>query len=72
MMEMTIREKIEKKIGEMLDKPDISASEIETLARACSELNKNDWMMNIASRTSLGLGGFNGPQQIDSSTNQLH
>lgn len=50
--EMTIKER--------LANPDTSAEDIKTLAEAYAELSKNDWMKELATRTS-GFSGFGGP-----------
>ena len=49
--EMTIKER--------LANPNISAEEIKTLAEAYAELSRNDWMKELATRTS-GFSGFGG------------
>lgn len=55
---MTVTEEFDKVIHEKLSNPNITAAEIETLARAYAELTKNNWMKEVFDRTStLGFGG---------------
>lgn len=55
---MTVTEEFDKAIHEKLSNPNITAAEIETLARAYAELTKNNWMKEVFDRTStIGFGG---------------
>ena len=58
---MAVTEEFDKVIREKLSNPNITAAEIETLARAYAELTKNNWMKDAFERidraSSPGLGG---------------
>lgn len=59
--EFTLREKIEQRMKELLEKPDISAIELKYLAEGYAELNKNDWMKALTNNpyfmsSSSGFG----------------
>lgn len=69
MTEYTLREKIEQRMKELLEKPDISAMELKYLAEGYAELNKNDWMKALTNNpyfmsSSSGFGGLENQTQL--------
>ena len=62
MTEFSLREKIEQRMKELLEKPDISAIELKYLAEGYAELNKNDWMKALTNNPYLtsNTSGFGG------------
>ena len=59
---MTVTEEFDKVIREKLSNPNITAAEIETLARAYAELTKNNWMKDAFERLDrASIPGFGGP-----------
>lgn len=65
---MTVMENFDNVIREKLSNPNITAAEIETLARAYAELTKNNWMKDAFERidraSSLGFGGPSVPGEV--------
>lgn len=67
--EFTLREKIEQRMKELLEKPDISAIELKYLAEGYAELNKDDWMKALTNNpyfmsSSSGFGSSGEQAQL--------
>ena len=63
----TIRENFEEVIRNKLANPDIPASEVETLARAYSELTKNDNLKEMIQ--NVGCAGYGAPAMVSGNEN---